>query len=130
MMTEVRVSKRSDLDRGEAGDGRSDTPMDAAMERATVARPIATDTPGTTIFQPMERNEIGKRRRSRQAVRTAWACSDWSSRIKKAVRQHPQELMQLHRTLGHLMNVLDAQAAREEAQWRGMLMWVQEKEQK
>ena len=54
MMTEFRGSERSDLDAGEAGDGRSDAPMDMAMEMATAATSIAAETAGVTIFEPME----------------------------------------------------------------------------
>jgi len=38
--------------------------------------------------------------------------------------------MQLHQTVGHLTNVLEPQAARKEAQWQGMMSWMQEREQK
>jgi len=76
VMTEARVSGRSDLDKGEAGDGRSDAPMDVAMEMATAATPVAAETAGTTIVEPMERNENGKRRRRSEAVVTAVAPSD------------------------------------------------------
>jgi len=56
-MTEFRVSRRSDLDAGEAGNERSDAPMDVPMEMATVATAIAAETAGATIFKAMERNE-------------------------------------------------------------------------
>jgi hypothetical protein len=130
MMTEARVSGRSDLDTGEAGDGRSDAPMDVAMEMATAATPVAAGTTGTTIVELTERNENGKRRRRSEAVATAVAPSDWRSRMERTMRQQAQELTQLHRTVGHLTNLLEAQAAREEAQWRGMMTWMQESEQK
>jgi hypothetical protein len=129
-MTEVRVSGRSDLDAGEAGDGRSDASMEVAMEMATAATPVAAETAGATIVEPMERNENGKRRRKIEAPATALAPSDWRSRMERMVRQQAQEQMQLHRTVGPLTNVLEAQAALEEAQWRGMLTWMQEREQK
>jgi hypothetical protein len=58
-MTKFRGSKRSDLDTGESGDGRSDAPMDIEMEMATAATSIAAETPGVTIFEPMQRNENG-----------------------------------------------------------------------
>jgi len=112
------VSGRSDLDPGEAADGRSDAPMDVPMEMAT---PIAAETGGTTMVEPMERKDNGKRRRKSEAPLTALAPSDWRSRMERAVRQQAQELMQLHLTVGHLTNVLEAQAAREELQWWGML---------
>ena len=59
-MTKFRASGRSDLDARVAENGRSDTPMDVAMEMAT-ATAIAAETAGTGIFEPMERNENGKR---------------------------------------------------------------------
>jgi len=49
-MTEARISKRSDLDTGEAGDRRSDAPMDAAMEMMTAATPTHVETAGATLF--------------------------------------------------------------------------------
>ena len=49
VMTEARVSGRSNLDPGDAGDGRSDIPMNVAMEMATAARPGAVETTGAMI---------------------------------------------------------------------------------
>ena len=60
MITEFRVSGRSDLDAGDAGNGRSDATMDVAMEMATVVIAIAAETEGAIILDPMERNENGK----------------------------------------------------------------------
>jgi len=120
-MTEARGSERSDLDRGEAGDRRSDAPVDVAMEMTTA------ETAGATMFEPMERNENGKHRRRSEAPPTP---SDWRSRRERTMRQQAQELTQLHRTVGHLTNLVQAQAAREEAQWLGMRTWMQEREQK
>jgi len=79
VITEVRGSKRSDLDTGEAGDRRSDAPMDVAMEMATMATPIAAETAGAAIFEPMERNENGERRRMSKAPATT---GDWRSRME------------------------------------------------
>jgi hypothetical protein len=42
-MTDFRVSVRSDPDAGETGDGKSDTPMDVAMEMALGAITIAAE---------------------------------------------------------------------------------------
>ena len=92
-MTEFRVSRRSDLDAGEAENGRSDAPMDVAMEMATAATSIAAETAGATLFEPMERNENGERRRRSEALA---ATSDWRSRMERTIRQQAQELMQLH----------------------------------
>jgi len=126
-MTEARGSERSDLDMGEAGDRRSDAPVDVAMEMTTAATPTPAETGGATMFKPMERNENGKRRRRSQAPATP---SDWRSRMERTMRQQAQELTQLHRTVRHLTNMVQAQAAREEAQWLGMRTWMQEREQK
>ena len=101
--------------------------MDVAMETATAATAIATETAGTTIFEPMERNENGKRRRRSEAPA---APSDWRSGMERTIRQQPQELTQLHRTVGHLANLVDARAAREEAQRLAMMTWMQRREQK
>jgi len=38
--------------------------------------------------------------------------------------------MQLHQTVGHLANLVEAGAAHEEAQPLPMTMWMQEREQK
>jgi len=120
-MTEARGSERSDLDTGEAGDRRSDAPVDVAMEMTTA------ETAGATMFEPMERNENGKRRRRSEAPATP---SNWRSRMERTMRQQAQELTQLHQTVGHLTNLVQAQAAREEAQWLGMRTWMQDREQK
>jgi hypothetical protein len=112
-MTEARVSGRSDLDTGEAGDGRSDAPKDVTMEMgATAATPVAVDTAGATTVEPMERNENGKRRRRSEALASAVAPSDWTSHIEWTMRQQAHELTQLHRTVGHLTYLLDPQAPR------------------
>jgi hypothetical protein len=129
-MTEARASGRSDLDTGEAGDGRSDAPMDVAMEMAMAATPVAAETAGAITVEPMERNKNGKRRRRSEALASAVATSDWRSCMERTKRQQAQELTQLHRTVGHLTNLLEVQAAREEALWRGMMTWRQEREQK
>jgi len=125
-MTEVRVSERSDLDTGEAGDGRSDGPINVVMEMATAATPTAAETASATIFEPMDKNENRKRRRRSEAL----APSKWSSCMERTMQQKAQELMQLHRTVGHLTNLVEAQAACEEAQGLGMMTWMQEREQR
>jgi len=61
-MTEFRVSGRSELAAGEAGNGRRDGPMNVAMEMAMAATAIPTQTAGATIFEPMERNKKRKLR--------------------------------------------------------------------
>jgi len=56
--------------------------------------------------------------------------SDWRSRMDRMMQQQKQELTQLHQTVGHLTNQLEAHVAREEAQWRRMVIWMQEIELK
>ena len=129
-MTKARASGRSDLDTGEEGDGRSNARMDVAMEMAMAATPVTAESAGAITVEPMERNEYGKQRRLTEALATAVAPSDWRCRMERTMRQQAQELTQLHRTGGHLTNLLEAQAAREEAQWRGMMTWMQEREPK
>jgi len=97
------------------------------MEMATASTSIAAETTHGTIFEPIERNENGKRRRRSEAPA---APSDWRSRMERMIRQQAQELTQLHRTVGHLAILRGVQAAREEAQWQGIMAWIQEREQK
>jgi len=56
--------------------------MDVAMEMATAATPIAAETAGAAIFEPMERNENGKQRRRNEAPA---APSDWRSRMERTI---------------------------------------------
>jgi hypothetical protein len=98
-MTEARGSERSDLDTGEARDRKSDAPVDVATEMTTA------ETAGATMFEPIERNENGKRRRRSEAPATP---SDWRSRMERTMQQQAQELTQLHRTVGHLTNLVQA----------------------
>jgi hypothetical protein len=121
-MSEVRVSERRGLDTGEAADGRSDAPMDMAMEVATAVTSIAA-------LEPMERNQNGKRRRS-EVPATAWALGDWTSRMERAAQQEAREIAQLHRTIAKMANMLETHTALQEAQWRGMKSWLEEKEKK
>jgi len=126
VMIEATDSGRSELDTGEAGDGRSDAPRDVPMEMATAVTPIAEETTGASIFERMERNEKGMRRWRSETS----APSDRRSCMDMIKRQQAQKLTQLHRTVGHLANLLEPQAARKETQWRGMTTWMQEREQK
>jgi len=45
-------------------------------------------------------------------------------------QQQAHKLAQLHRTIAVMANMLDRQTALQEAQWRGMKTWLEEKEQK
>jgi len=85
-MTEVRERERSDLDTAEAGDGRSDVPMDVAMQMATTVTPITAESTGITIFEPIERNDNGKRRRRREARATALAFREWRCCVERAAQ--------------------------------------------
>jgi adenylate kinase len=72
-MTEVRGRERSDLDKGEVRDRRSDASIDVAMEMATTVTPFAAQITGATIFALIERYENGQRRRRSEAPPTALA---------------------------------------------------------
>jgi hypothetical protein len=131
VMTEARVSGRTDLDKGEAGEGTSDMPMDVAMEMmAMMATPVAAETVGASIGELMGTNKNGKRRRRSKASATALATSDWRSHMERTMRQHAQEVTQLHQNVGHQTNLVEAPAAPEEAEWQAMMTWMQEREQK
>jgi hypothetical protein len=71
MLTEVRVSVRTDLDAEDGGDGSSAPPMDVALEMAMAETLIAVETVSEIIVEPMERNENGKWRRRNKAPVTA-----------------------------------------------------------
>ena len=109
-MTEVRVSKTRGLDTGEAADGRSDAPMDMAMEMAKAVTSIAAGTAGEATLEPKERNENGKRRRS-EVPATAWALRDWRSRMERVAQQQARELAQLHWTIAKMANMLETHTA-------------------
>jgi len=111
----------------EAADTCNEAPMDMATEMATAVISIAAETAGATRFETIERNENGQRRRRSEDPA---APSDWKSRMERTIRQQAQDLTQLHRTVGHLANLWEVWAAREEAQWQGMMGWMQEREQK
>jgi len=59
------------------------------MEMATTATLIPAVTAGATIFEPMERNENGKRRRRSEAPATA---VDWRSRMERATQQQARKI--------------------------------------
>jgi hypothetical protein len=132
VMTGAGESGRGDLDTGEAPDGRSDVPVDVAMELVmlTAATPIAAETPGATTVEPMERNENGKWSSRSAALATVLAPSDWRSHMASTMRQQAQKPTRRHRTIGHQTNLLEAIAAHEEAQWRGIMRWMHERELK
>ena len=45
---------------------------------------------------------------------------DWRSRVERTVRQQALEVTQLNQTINRIARMLEAHAAREEAQWLGM----------
>ena len=128
VMSKVRGSQRSGLDTGGAVDGRSDAPIDMAMEMATAVTPIAAETAGEDTLEPMERNENGKRRRRSEVLAATWALGDWRSQMERAAQQQASELAQLHRTVAKMGNMLETHTALQVAQWRGMKLRLEEKE--
>ena len=78
--------------------------MDVAMGMV-MATDIAAETAGAGIFEPMERNENGKRRCRSEAPA---APSDLRIHMETTIRQQAQELTQLHRTVAHLANLVEA----------------------
>jgi len=60
VITEFRVSGRSDLDPGEAGDRMRDAHMAVAMEMATAMTSITAETRGANILELMERKKKNK----------------------------------------------------------------------
>jgi len=101
--------------------------MDVAIEITTAATPTDADIADTTMFEPIEKIENWKWGRRREALATP---SDWRSCIERIMRQQAQQLTQLHQTVGHRTNLVQAQTAHEGAQWLGMTTWMQEKEPK
>ena len=116
-MTVFRVTERSARDMGGAVDGRSDTPMDMAMEIATAVTSIAVETAGEDILELMQRNVNRKRRRSSDVPAAARALGDRRSRMERAAQQQASELAQLHRTVAKMANMLETHTAPQEAQW-------------
>jgi len=73
------VCKRSDLETGEAENGRSDARTDVGMGRAMAVTPIRVDPPGAAPLEPMERNKNGQQRRSSQALVSTLGPGHWWS---------------------------------------------------
>jgi len=111
-----------DTDRGRAGErgGVANRVRGiASMTRAASATPTASDQ--------LERN--GNRKRLRNwRPEDSRAPSDWRSRMERTMRQLAQELTQLHRTIIHVTNLLEAKALCEGTQLLAMMTWTQEKE--
>jgi hypothetical protein len=104
--------------------------MDMAMEMVMPETSIAAETTCEATLQAIERNSNRMRRRRSEVPVTAWALGDWRSRMERMIRQQAQELMQLHRTVQHIANLLEARVDCEEAQRPKMMTCMQEKEQK
>jgi hypothetical protein len=126
VMSEARVSNRNYLDTGEVEDGRSDATNNAAMEMAMSATPVAAESVRTTVVAPMGRIDNGQWRRRSEVLVTTVAPSNWRSHMERTMRQQAPELTQLQPTIGHQINLLEEQEAREEAQRRGMITWIHE----
>ena len=91
---------------------------------------MARATPMTAIAaEELEPNDNGKRPRT-SSPEASRAPSDWRSHLERTMRQQAQEVPQRHRTAGSVTQLLEAQQTSWEAQWVGMMMWMQEREQK
>jgi hypothetical protein len=86
--------------------------MSIVMQMLTTATPSAAETAGIARLHPMERNEKAKLGRRIEATE---APSDWRSRMELTIQLQVQDPTQLHQTVGHLANLLEARAAREKA---------------
>lgn len=86
VMNIARVSGKSDLDTGEAGDGKSNARIDVAIAMATEATPMAVETLRATKVDLTERNENRKRRTTSEALATTMAPSIWWSRMERTMR--------------------------------------------
>lgn len=60
MITKFRVSRRSEQDAGEAGNGTNNAPMDLPMEMVTAVTSIAAENTGGSTFDSMGINENSK----------------------------------------------------------------------
>ena len=130
VMTEVSGSERNGLDTGKVAERTSNAPMDMVMEMATAVTFIAAKTAGKVTLEPMERNENGNRRTRSQVLVTAWAAEDWKSSMERVAQQEAHELAQLHQKIAKIGNKLETLNAQQEVQWRGMKVWLEEKEKK
>jgi len=63
-------------------------------------------------------------------TRALAAPSERWSRKERTIEQQAQELTQLNRMVGHLVNLWEVRAAHEEEQWQGTMAWMEEGEQK
>jgi len=75
-----------------------------------------------------ERKENGMRRWRREVPATAWAHADLTSCMEQVAQQQARELEQLHRTVATMATMLQTHTALQEARWRVMKSWLEEKE--
>jgi len=102
--------------------------IEAATGGAGISSMTCDPTATANATEQLVHYENGMRLRSGDPEASR-APSDWRSRMERTMQQQAQELTQLHRTVRHQSNVLHAHATREEAQWLGMMTWMQEREQ-
>jgi hypothetical protein len=102
--------------------------MDMVMEMTTAVTSIAAKTAGALTLEPMQRYENGNRRMRSQVVVTAWAAKDCRCRMERVAQQEGCELAQLHRNIAKIGNMLETHTAQQEVQWRGIKVWLEEKE--
>jgi len=71
-----------------------------------------------------------RERKTEKEERGPPAPSDLKNLMERTIPHQAQELTQLHLTVRHLANLMDARAAYEEAQRWAMMLLMQEREQK
>ena len=82
VMTRVRMRKRSDKVSGEVADSTRNAHIPVAMEIAVAVNPIAADTAHASTLACMEKMELIKRRKRREAPTAALGPRDRRSRIE------------------------------------------------
>jgi len=113
---------------GDAADGRSDAPMDIALEMGTAMSSIPVETAGADPLEPMERNDNRNWTRRCVVPATKWAHEDQRSHMERPAQQQARELAQLHRTVAIMVNKLKKPTTLQVTQWQGMSLWLQETE--
>jgi hypothetical protein len=103
VMTKDEVCERSAMDKGVVGDRWSDPPIDRAMEMTRAVTCTATETVVATMFELLDTNDNGNQRSISEAPAST---SNLRSRMERTMGQQPQELTQLHQTVGHLTNLV------------------------
>jgi hypothetical protein len=116
-MTVVRGSERSYLDTGELADRRSKMPMNMAIEMVTAVKSIPVDSVGRDTLGQMKIQENGKRKTGSGLPETACALGGWRSCMLRTVHQHTHKLLQLHRSITKMVNLVETQTALQEELW-------------